>query len=293
MNLSVELLREKGSKDWDLPSLTANPGLDSDSSDDDLSDGEMMDDDNPGGDGTGDNGALDTMSPEVLPDGSLTEGGEGGAGGNLRLQPGWFAVLPLELTNSCPLLVGKIVSVDLSGEHGGEVCINWFAPASRSKCRRSKYGRGVWSQQFFKQGTKLTPDQSTESIKAVCFTFPSLLQSGKLPSRVWAVVEESVPSSSLEEAEEDENDSDVGEEAEKDDNDSDVDEIEGEVRAGGVREEEQSGLARSPIIVPPHTSAADPIPQPSRGATPRAPPAPGVRLTAAAFRPRRGQERVE
>lgn len=269
MNLSVELLRETGTKDWDLPSLTRVAGLANDSSDDDSSDNDSSDDD-----GTGDSGARDTMlSPEASPDGPL--GGGGGAGNKLCLQPGEFAVLPLELTNACPLVVGKIVSVELSGEHGGEVLINWFAPVSRRKCRRSRYGKGVWSQEFTKQGNKLTPDQSTESIKAVCFTFPSLLQSGKLPSGVWAAVEESVPSSSLDEVD-------------TDDSDSDTDEVEGQVRAGGRRREEQSGVARSPAV-PPHTSATGPTPPPSRSATPSALPAPGVRLTAAHFRPRRGQ----
>lgn len=269
MNLSVELLREAGTKDWDLPSLfTTTAVLDDDSSDNDSSD-----DDSSGGDGTSDSEALDTMSPEALPDGPLTENGGGGAENDLRWQPGWFAVFPSELTNPCPLVVGKIVSVDLSGEHGGEVRINWFTPVSRKKCRRSRYGRGVWSQEFLKQGNRLTPDQSTESIKAVCFTFPSLLQSGKLPSGVWAAVEESVPTSSLEEVE-------------TDDSDSDGDDVEGEVRAGGCRGEEQSGVARSPTVPPP-TRATGPI-MPSA-----APPAPGVRLTAAHFRPRRGQERAE
>ncbi|CAN0498596.1 unnamed protein product, partial [Ectocarpus sp. 12 AP-2014] len=233
-------------------------------------------DESPGGDGTGDSGALDTMSPEALPDGPLTESGGGGAGNSLRLQPGWFAVLPLEMTNTCPLVVGQIVSVESGGENGGEVLINWFAPVSRKKCRRSRYGRGVWSQQFLKQDNKLTPDQSTESIKSVCFTFQSLLQSGKLPSGVWAAVEESVPSSSLEEAE-------------TDDSDSDADGVEGGGAAGGCRGEEQSGLAPSPTI-PPHTRDTGPIPHPSRSDSQSAPPAPGVRLTAAHFRPRRTQQ---
>ncbi|CAB1106677.1 unnamed protein product [Ectocarpus sp. CCAP 1310/34] len=190
MNLSVQLLRERGTKDWDLPSLTSAAGLD-DSSDDDSSD-----DDSSEGNGNGDNGALDTVSPQALPDGSLVGGGGGGPGSGLHLQPGWFAVFPLELSNPCPLVVGKIVSVDLSAGNGGELTVTWFSPASRKKCRRSKYGRGVWSQEFLKEGNKLTADQGTESVEAVCFTFPSLLQSGKLPSAVWDAVEESQGKSS-------------------------------------------------------------------------------------------------
>ncbi|CAM9559782.1 unnamed protein product, partial [Sphacelaria rigidula] len=143
----------------------------------------------------------------------------------------------------------------------------------------SRYGRGVWSQEFLKQDNKLTPDQSTESIKAVCFTFPSLLQSGKLPGGVWAAVEESVPSSSLEEEE-------------TDDSESDADDVEGGGRAEVGRGEEQSDLAPSPTIPPP-TRATGPIPHPSRSDSPRAPPAPGVRLTAAYSRSRRGQGRSQ
>lgn len=265
MNLSVDLLSEKGTKEWDLPSFTA--GFDGDSSDDDSSDG----------DDPGDGETLDTMSPGALPDGPPPEGGAGGAGSGLCLQTGWFAVFPLELSNRCPLVVGKIVSVEFTGEQGGEVCVDWFTPVSRKKCRRSRYGRGVWSQEFLKEGNKLTPDRSTESIKAVCFTFPSLLQSGKLPSGVWAAVEESVPSSSLEE----------------DDSDSDVDEVEGEVQAGDGPEGEVSGVAPTPTVPSPTTSATAPIRHPPHSATPRAPPAPsappapGVRLTAAHYRPRR------
>lgn len=267
MNLSVQLLREKGSKDWDLPSLTTTAGLDDDSSDEDSSD-----DDSSDGDGTDGSGALDTVLPEALPDGPEM----GGAGSGLCLEPGWFAVFPLELSNPCPLVVGKIISVDMGGEHGGAVTVNWFTPASRKQCRRSKYGRGVWSQEFLKQGTKLTPDQGTESINAVCFTFPSLLQSGKLPSGVWEAVKESVPSSSLEE----ESDSDV------------EDDGQGEVRAGDGLGGEHSGVAQSPTVP---SSVSTPIPHPPVSATPapRPPPAPGVLLTAAHFRPRRGQGRAE
>lgn len=275
MNLSLDLLRETGTKDWDLPSLTRTAGLDTDISDDESSDDESPGDDSSGGDTNGDSGAPDTTSPATSPDGPRIQGGGGGAGNSLHLQPGWFAVLPLELTNPCPLVVGQIVSVESGGEHGGEVLINWFAPVSRRRCRRSRYGRGVWSQEFLKQDNKLTPDQSTESIKAVCFTFPSLLQSGKLPSGVWAAVEESVPSSSLEEED-------------TDDSDSEADDDEGGGAAEGGRGKEQSGLAPSPTIPPP-TTATGPIPHPSRSDLPRALPAPGVRLTAAYSRPRRGQ----
>lgn len=152
MNLSVQLLlREMGTKDWDLPNLTTTAGLDDDSSDDDSSS-----DDSSDGEGASGSGAFDAVSPESLPGGPFM----GDAGSGLCSQPGWFAVFPLELSNPCLLVVGKIVSVEMSGEHGGTV--NRFTPASRKQCRWSKYGRGVWSQELFKQGNKLTPNQGTE-----------------------------------------------------------------------------------------------------------------------------------
>ncbi|CAB1108120.1 unnamed protein product [Ectocarpus sp. CCAP 1310/34] len=172
--------------------------------------------------------------------------------------------------------VTSLFSVDLSAGNGGELTVTWFSPASRKKCRRSKYGRGVWSQEFLKEGNKLTADQGTESVEAVCFTFPSLLQSGKLPSAVWDAVEESVPTSSLEES------------------DSDVEEEQGGEWAAGDPGGERSAIVQPPTAPPPER-ATTPIPNPRSSATPalRPPPAPGVLLTAAHFRPRRGQERTE
>ena len=67
---------------------------------------------------------------------------------------------------------------------------------------------GVWSQEFVMEGNRRIPDEGTGSVDSVCFTFPSLLQSGKLPTAVWAAVEDSVPTSSLEEEDSDNEDGD-------------------------------------------------------------------------------------
>ena len=135
----------------------------------------------------------------------VAEGGAGGggSGSSLHLEPGWFAVFPLELSNPCSLVVGKIVSINLSRGNEGEITVHWYTPARKGKSRRAKYGRGVWSQEFVLDGNRRIPDEGTESVDSACFTFPSLLQSGKLPTAVWAAVEDSVPTSSLEEEDSD------------------------------------------------------------------------------------------
>ena len=92
-----------------------------------------------------------------------------------------------------------MVSIDLNRDNEGEVPVYWYTPAREGNIRRAKYGRGVWSQEFVMEGNRRIPDEGTESVDSVYFTFPSLLQSGKLPTAVWAAVEDSVPTSSLEE----------------------------------------------------------------------------------------------
>ena len=102
--------------------------------------------------------------------------------------------------------------MDLSGGNEGEVSVHWYTPGRKGKSSRAKSGRGVWSQEFVMEGNRRIPDEGTESVDSACFTFLSLLQSGKLPTAVWAAVEDSVPTSSLEEE-------DSGNEDEDDDED--------------------------------------------------------------------------
>ena len=161
-------------------------------------------------------------------------------------------------------MVGKIVSINLSRGNEGEITVHWYTPARKGKSRRAKYGRGVWSQEFVLDGNRRIPDEGTESVDSACFTFPSLLQSGKLPTAVWAAVEDSVPTSSLEEEDSDK-------ESENDDEDGGGD-------AGLAAHSDMLGLP-SPPTAPPSPSPVAPRP---------APPA-NLRLTLAHFRPRRGQ----
>ena len=257
MNLSVQLLRENGTKEWSLPSFDKrtydNSHSDDDTSDDDTSDSR----------GSNNDSALDNPLQQRSP---VAEGGAGGggSGSSLHLEPGWFAVFPLELSNPCSLVVGKIVSINLSRGNEGEITVHWYTPARKGKSRRAKYGRGVWSQEFVLDGNRRIPDEGTESVDSACFTFPSLLQSGKLPTAVWAAVEDSVPTSSLEEEDSDR-------ESENDDEDDGGD-------AGLAAHSDMLGLP-SPPTAPPSPSPVAPRP---------APPA-NLRLTLAHFRPRRGQ----
>ena len=203
MNLSVHLLRENGTKGWSLPSFDKRP-YDNYHSDDDTSDDDTSD-----SRGSNKDSALDNAFQQLLP---VVEGGGRGAQRFLHLETGWFTVFPLELSNPCSLVVGKMVSMEMNEDNEGEVLVHWYTPARKGKSRRAKYGRGVWSQEFVMEANRRIPDEGTETIDSVCFTFPSLLQSGKLPTAVWAAVEDSVPTSSLEEEDSDNEDEDDDEE---------------------------------------------------------------------------------
>ena len=155
--------------------------------------------------------------------------------------------------------------MDLSGDNRGGVTVHWYTPARKGKSRRAKYGRGVWSQEFVMEGNRRIPDEGTESIDSACFTFPSLLQSGKLPTAVWAAVEDSVPTSSLEEEDSNNEDEDDDEEG-----------------WGGAGVAVHSDMLRLPS---PPTAPSPPSP-----AAPRPAPPANLRLILAHFRPRRGQQ---
>lgn len=157
------------------------------------------------------------------------------------------------------------MALDLTADNGGEVTVHWFTPVRKRKCRRSRYGKGVWSPVFIKDGNRRIPDRGIDSVNSACFTFRSLLQSGKLPTAVWTAVEKSVPTASLEEsADEEENDEEGGE-------------------GGG------GGAPAETSRPPPPGAASRPVPP----AAPRVAPPANLRLTAAHFRPRRGQSANE
>ncbi|CAM9391774.1 unnamed protein product, partial [Hapterophycus canaliculatus] len=186
MNHSVALLGEDGTKDWDLPCFFNRRRDIGDSSDDvnsdDRSDSRRSQNDN----------ASQQSSP-------------------LYLEPGCFVVFPLELSNRCSVEVGKIVDIDLTAWNGGEVTGHWYTLARKQKSRRSRYGKGVWSPVFVTEGNRRIPDKGTKPVKSAYFTFRRLLQSGKLPTAVWAAVEDGVPTPShgeVESAREEEEDGD-------------------------------------------------------------------------------------
>ena len=95
-----------------LPSFDRRP-YDNYHSNDDSSDGDTSD-----SRGSNNDSALDNALQQSLP---VVEGGVGGVQSSVHLEPSWFVVFPLELSNPCSLVVGKIVSIYLSGDNEGEV----------------------------------------------------------------------------------------------------------------------------------------------------------------------------
>ena len=131
----------------------------------------------------------------------------GGGGGGLHLEVGWFLAFPMPVSNPCSVMIGRVLSKDLSGEEGDGVSVHWYTPKrSKNLCRRSVYGRGSWSTDFvYDSNNKRVADSGIESASVACFTFPCLLASGKLPAAVWVALEENVePPSEAEEEEEEE-----------------------------------------------------------------------------------------
>ena len=167
MNRSVKLLGEKGTKSWDLPHFHECDNDDDSSADesDDYSSGEQNPDAMDSRNGSGDS------SPSPASGGSSS----------LRVEPDWFIVFPLELSNNKSLEVAKIVSVDLiAGDHG-EVSVHWYTPSSRKTCSRAMYGTGVWSAHYVMQDNKRVADLGTESIGLACCSFRALNKSQELP----------------------------------------------------------------------------------------------------------------
>ena len=120
-------------------------------SDDDSSDDSSLGDSSSSDDGDWGTGSNLDSAPDHVEQ-PLTGEGDGVVDVEQRalcLEPGWFVVFPLKLSSPCSLLVGKIVSMD-SGR--GEVTVEWYTPAHNRRCRRSMYGKGIWSQQFVLEG---------------------------------------------------------------------------------------------------------------------------------------------
>ena len=149
-------LREDGTKEWDLPCLGRRPhryNFDDDESDGDSADNGSSDD------GSSGEGSPDSITPSTSPDEDSSDisssesrrihddtapdhversvlgvgGGVGVEQRSLRLEPDWFVVFPLELSNPCSLVVGKIVSVNSSGGGGGEVSVHWLHTCAQTK----------------------------------------------------------------------------------------------------------------------------------------------------------------
>lgn len=322
MNRSVELLREAGTAEWSLPSLERRTNSDYESSD--------SDDDGDGGSSDGDDGgSFEGNNPESsMPDNDdvlsnaslqslpLTEGVGGPAESPLHLEPGWFVVFPMELSNPISLSVGLLLSVDYSAGSGGEVDVHLYTPSRTRKGRRSKYGKGMWSPEFVMEGNRRIPSKGTESVASACFTFRGLLQSGKLPTAVWAAVEDSVPTSSLEEEESNDNADGEGDEGEGEEGEEGEESEVGSEGGGGAGGPAHSHRRSTSSLTPPaprppvpaapegpvgagspahsHTpgtsSPTPPTPCPPAPAASVPAPSANVRLTLAHFRPRRGQQ---
>lgn len=180
MNRSVKLLGEVGTKDWDLPRLHDFDNDDDSSADD-------------SDDSTSDDQSSDAMDSSNGSGDSSPSSSSGGSS-SLRVEPGWFIVFALKLSNNNSLEVAKIVSVDLSAGDHGEVTVHWYTPSRRKNCSRAMYGRGVWSADYVvMQDNKRVGDLGTEPIDLACCTFRALNKSQKLPFGLWAVVERRVP----------------------------------------------------------------------------------------------------
>ena len=301
MNRSVTLLGEEGTKDWDLPRLHDFDNDDDSSADDsdDSSSDEQSSDAMDSSNGSGDS------SP------SSSSGGSS----SLRVEPDWFIVFPLELSNNNSLEVAKIVSVDLSAGDHGEVTVHWYTPSSRQNCSRAMYGRGVWSAHYVVQDNKRVADLGTESIGLACCTFRALNKSQKLPFGVWAAVERRVPTGdaslsegggSDDDSSEDEDecvdggreekDGEVDDESEEEDGevDDESEAVDEEGKGGEVGGGERPTSSISPSTAPAASATAPgpAIPAARTTATPppapRQEPNPNVPLTLAHFRQRRG-----
>lgn len=287
MNRSVTLLGEQGTKDWDLPRLHDFDNDDDSSADDsdDSSSDEQSSDAMDSSNGSGDS------SP------SSSSGGSS----SLRVEPDWFIVFPLELSNNNSLEVAKIVSVDLSAGDHGEVTVHWYTPSSRKNCSRAMYGRGVWSAHYVMQDNKRVADLGTESIGLACCTFRALNKSQKLPFGVWAAVERRVPTGdaslsegggSDDDSSEDEDECVDGGREEKDGEVNDESEaVDEEGKGGEVGGGERPTSSISPSTAPAASATAPGPAIPAARTPPPAPrqePNPNVPLTLAHFRQRRG-----
>ena len=88
--------------------------------------------------------------------------------------------------NPVPLLVGKVVDV-IEGS-GRDILLHWYSPKRKPATEdREQYGRDAWSPDQ-DPSDRRKPDQSRESLDAVCMTFRALCANGKLPKAVWPAV---------------------------------------------------------------------------------------------------------
>lgn len=87
---------------------------------------------------------------------------------------GQFVAFTMAAPNPFPLVVGIVIGFQDSedGEDGDEVLLVWYCPKQNHHkgAKRSKYGKGGWSQYFVRQGRKR--ERSTSLEPSTC---PSLL----------------------------------------------------------------------------------------------------------------------
>lgn len=106
-----------------------------------------------------------------------------------HVEVGEFVALPTP-PGTVSVLVGKVESMEKC-DGGDELELRWYMPVQVRSDLRSDYGKGAWTPEFLLESGKRVPSMGGESVRSVCAKFTSLTAQGKLPSHVWKSVEES------------------------------------------------------------------------------------------------------
>lgn len=108
-----------------------------------------------------------------------------------NVEVGEFVAMPTPPTVKESVMVGKVVAIE-KYDGGDELELRWYMPAQTRSNLRSDYGRGAWTPEFIKAPDgKLVPSMGQENVRSVCSKFASLQSTRHLPSHVWKSVAES------------------------------------------------------------------------------------------------------
>ncbi|CAM9553011.1 unnamed protein product [Ectocarpus sp. 4 AP-2014] len=109
-----------------------------------------------------------------------------------HVEVGEFVALPTS-PGMASILVGKVESVEKC-DWGDELELRWYMPVQVRSDLRSGYGKGAWTPEFILESGKRVPSMGGKNVRSVCAKFASLTAQGKLPSHVWkSVLESTLP----------------------------------------------------------------------------------------------------